>query len=87
MIKKNLAKKFILNYMVMGGTGLPNLVINAGTQAVLDIYFHWIGVMAVGAYFVGLVLSMTYSNLFSMWTKSNFRVGKRRYSYAPDEMP
>jgi hypothetical protein len=75
-------RKFVLNYLVMGGTGLPNLAINAGAQLVLDVWFHWSGLMAVAAYFVGLALSMTYSNVWSMWTKSRFEVMGRQYSFS-----
>ena len=82
MAKRHVAKKFILNYLVMGGMGLPNLAINAGTQFVLDVGFGWSGIMAVAAYFVGLVLSMTYSNVWSMWTKSEFTFMGRHYSYS-----
>ena len=82
MAKREFTKKFVMNYAVMGGTGLPNLAINAGTQFVLDVGFGWSGIMAVAAYFVGLVLSMTYSNVWSMWTKSEFTFMGRHYSYS-----
>jgi hypothetical protein len=82
MAKRQFAKKFALNYLVMGGTGLPNLAINAGTQAVLDIWFGWSGIGALMAYFVGLALSMTYSNVWSMWTKSAFTFMGHEYHYS-----
>ena len=85
MAKRKFAKKFILNYLVMGGTGFPNLLITASSQAVLDIWFHWSGPMAVAAYFVGLSFSLTYTNLFSMWTKTEFAIFGRKYHFAHKE--
>ncbi len=77
--------KFVLNYLVMGGTGLPNLAINAGTQAFLDVWLGWSGAMAVAAYFVGVFLSMTYSNLWSMHTRSEFTFMGRTYRFSRSE--
>jgi hypothetical protein len=79
---RDFARKFGLNYLVMGGTGLPNLAINAGAQAVLDVWFHWSGFMALAAYFVGLALSMTYTNAWSMWTESEFTFMGRNYHFS-----
>ena len=82
MAKRDFVKKFTLNYLVMGGTGLPNLAINVLTQTVLDVGLGWSGIMSVFAYFVGLALSMTYSNVWSMWTKSEFTFLGHHYSFS-----
>lgn len=75
-------RKFLLNYVIMGGSGMPNLAINAGTQTVLDVWFRWSGAMAVLAYFVGLGLSMTYSNFFQHKTNAEFTVFGRTYRFS-----
>ena len=79
MAKRHVAKKFILNYLVMGGTGLPNLLITGTSLTILTVYFH---VFPFIAYLGGIFLSMTYSNVWSMWTKSEFTFLGRHYSYS-----
>ena len=79
MAKRDVAKKFVLNYLVMGGTGLPNLAITGTSLTLLTVYFH---VFPFLAYLAGLFLSMTYSNVFSMVTKSNFEIFGRKYSFS-----
>jgi hypothetical protein len=61
--------------------GLPNLAINLGTQFVFDVWLHWSGLYALLAYLIGLGLSIEWSILFAMFTKSNFKLGRWKYRY------
>ena len=79
---KTLIKKLIQNNLVVVVMGLPNLGINLGIQFLLDVVFKWSGAFSLLAYLIGLAASIEYSIMFSMLTKSNFRIGKWEFHYS-----
>ena len=80
-------RKLIKNNAVALGFVLPNLIINGGVQAILDVYFGWSGWLSLLAWLIGGGLSFEFGVVLAMLLKSNFSLGKWRYSYAPDEQP
>lgn len=77
----NVLVKWVQNNIVTVMIGLPNLTINFAVQTVLDVGFHWSGWYAPLAYLIGTGCSVQYSVIFSMLTRSNFRVGKWEYRF------
>jgi hypothetical protein len=65
--------------------GLPNLGINLTTQFILDVVFHWSGIYSLLAYMIGTGLSVQYSILWAVMTKTNFRIGNREYKFNQDD--
>lgn len=80
-------KKIISNNIVNVVTGLPNLGINLSTQFVLDVIFKWTGFYALLAYLIGTFLSVQYSVIWGMLTKTSFKVGKHEYHYSHKHQP
>ena len=78
-------KKWAQNNFVAVFMGLPNLAINLGVQALLDVGFHWSGWLAPLAYLIGTAASIQYSVLFSMLSKSNFTVLGHRWNWSNKE--
>ena len=79
-------RKLIKNNAVALLFVLPNLVINAFVQLVLDVGFGWSGYLSVMAWLIGAGISFEFGIVISMFIKSNFTVAGRRWSYA-DEGP
>jgi hypothetical protein len=77
-------KKFILNHVVAVSILLPNVAINGGTQAILDVYFHWTGWLSLLAWVIGAALSIEYGILFSMKTKTNLTAWGKKWNYGED---
>ena len=66
------------NYFVIVGSGLPNLAITSSTVFILTFY---LGVFPLFAYLAGQVFSATYTNLWLMFTKSSFQLGRLKYRF------
>ena len=81
-----LTTKFVKNNLVAVAFVLPNLAINGGIQIVLDVYFGWSGWLSILAWMIGGGVSLEFGIVLSMLLKSNFKLGKWRYSYAPERM-
>ena len=79
-------RKWFLNHFVIVGLGLPQLALNLGTQFIVNEFvFHWIAYTPLLAYLIGTGVSIEYSNLLGMKTRSRFNIKGWKWSYAPDE--
>lgn len=74
-------RKWLTNHVVTVFVGLPNLLINFGTQTILDVGFHWTGWYAPLAYLIGTSFSIEYTVIFDMLTKTNLTVLGRTYHF------
>ena len=77
-------RKLVKNNAVALVFVLPNLVINAFVQLVLDVGFGWSGYLSVMAWLIGAGISFEFGVLLSMLIKSNFTVAGRKWNYAED---
>ena len=78
-------KKFVQNHMVSFTLVLPNLAISGLGQSFFLLYLHWTGLLAVLSWAICAGLGFEYGVIFSILTKSNFKVGKYHYHYSPEK--
>ena len=80
-------RKWLKNNAVSFAFVLPNLAISGLGQTFFLVYLHWTGWLAVLSWAICAGSGFEFGVLLAMLTRSNFRLGKWRYSYAPDDEP
>ena len=80
-----LLKKVVQNHAIAILFVLPNIAINLIIQTILDVGLGWSGWLSILAWGIGGGTSLSFGVFLNMAMRSNFRLGKWRYSYASKE--
>ena len=78
-------RKLVSNFVVSFMFVLPNLAISGFGQWFFIVHLGWVGWWGFLGWMISAGSGFTFGVLIAMLTNSNFRVGKWRYTYSPDE--